>query len=134
MTSDKSGNEKSLNKEILTIGVPAFLESLFTTFASMIDSKMVSAMGVSAISAVSVTNQPRLFVFSLFFALNTVTTSLIARYHGKNDREAANRVFDHAMKLVLLMSVVLGILAVALARPVMFLFSGQPSLQAFSAW
>ena len=83
MTSDKSGNEKSLNKEILTIGVPAFLESLFTTFASVIDSKMVSAMGVSAISAVSVTNQPRLFVFSIFFALNTVTTSLIARYHGK---------------------------------------------------
>ena len=126
MTSDKSGNEKSLNKEILTIGVPAFLESLFTTFASVIDSKMVSAMGVSAISAVSVTNQPRLFVFSIFFALNTVTTSLIARYHGKNDREAANRVFDHAMKLVLLLSVALGILAVALARPVMVLFSGQP--------
>ena len=126
MTSDKSGNEKSLNKEILTIGVPSFLESLFTTFASIIDSKMVSAMGVSAISAVSVTNQPRLFVFSIFFALNTVTTSLIARYHGKNDREAANRVFDHAMKLVLLMSVVLGIMAVALARPVMLLFSGQP--------
>ena len=36
MTSDKSGNEKSLNKEILTIGVPSFLESLFTTFASIL--------------------------------------------------------------------------------------------------
>ena len=57
---------QSLNKEILNIGVPAFLETLFTTFAAIIDSKMVAVMGVSAISAVSVTNQPRLFIFSIF--------------------------------------------------------------------
>ncbi len=126
MTLDVNQNEKGLNREILKIGIPSFLETLFTTFASIIDSKMVSAMGVSAISAVSVTNQPRLFVFSLFFALNTVTTSLIAKYHGKGDRETANRIFDHTLKMVTLLSIVLGILAVALARPIMVLFSGQP--------
>ena len=126
MIPESSPYEKSLNSEILKIGVPSFLETLFTTFASIIDSKMVSAMGVSAISAVSVTNQPRLFVFSIFFAINTVTTSLIAKYHGRGDRETANRVFDHALKLILLLSVVLGALAVMLARPIMVLFSGQP--------
>ena len=78
MMQENRQDEKRLNREILKIGIPSFLETLFTTFASIIDSKMVSAMGVSAISAVSVTNQPRLFIFSLFFALNTVTTSLIA--------------------------------------------------------
>ncbi len=119
-------DEKSLTKDILTIGIPSFLETLFTTFAAIIDSKMVSAMGVTAISAVSVTNQPRLFIFSIFFALNTVTTSLIAKYHGKNDRDAANTVFDHALKLVVILSIVLGAIAVLLARPIMVLFSGQP--------
>ena len=100
---------RSLNKEILNIGVPAFLETLFTTFAAMIDSKMVAVMGVPAISAVSVTNQPRLFIFSVFFALQTVTTSLVAKYYGKNDPEEASKVFDHALKLVILLSLGLGL-------------------------
>ena len=72
--------KRKITKDILNIGVPSFLETLFTTFAGIIDSKMVSAMGVTAISAVSVTNQPRLFIFSVFFALNTVTSSLVAKY------------------------------------------------------
>ena len=79
--------QKGIYKEILNLGIPSFLEALFNTFASIIDSKMVAVMGVSAISAVSVTNQPRLFAFSIFFALNTVTSSLIAKYYGKKDRD-----------------------------------------------
>ena len=118
-------NTRSLNREILDIGVPSFLETLFTTFAAIIDSKMVAVMGVSAISAVSVTNQPRLFLFSIFFAIQTVTTSLVAKYSGRNDREAANRVFDHALKLVVILSIGLGLISVLLAEPILRLFSGQ---------
>lgn len=117
--------EKNMNREILSIGVPSFFETLFNTFATIIDSKMVAAMGVSAISSVAVTNQPRLFAYSVFFALNTVTTSLIAKYHGKSDRDAANRVLDHGLKLVLILSLVLSTAAVCLAKPIMVLFSGQ---------
>ncbi len=116
---------QDMNREIRDIGIPSFFETLFNTFATIIDSKMVAAMGVSAISAVSVTNQPRLFVFSIFFALNTVTTSLIAKHQGKGDRAAANRVFDHVMKMVLILSLILSAFSVALAQPIMELFSGQ---------
>ena len=118
--------QKGLSREIVSIGVPSFLETLFTTFVSVIDSKMVSALGTSAISAISVTNQPRLFIYSVFFALYTVTTSLVAKYNGSGDRENANRIFDHVLKLTLILSVILGGLAVVLARPIMILFSGQP--------
>ena len=125
-TSEERQYENSMNREILKIGLPSFLESLFTTFAAIIDSKMVSVIGVTAISAVSVTNQPKLFVYTLFFAINTVTTSLIAKYHGKKDQDTANQIFDHAMKGILILSIVLSILSVVLARPIMVLFSGQP--------
>ena len=50
-------NERA--REILKIGVPAMFEGISTTFANIIDSKMVSSMGLAAVSAVSVTNQPR---------------------------------------------------------------------------
>ncbi len=120
-----STDKPNLSKEILNIGIPSFLETLFTTFASIIDSKMVSALGVTAISAVSVTNQPRLFIFSIFFALNTVTSSLVARYVGKNDRDAANRVLDHILKLVAILSLIASVFSVLLARPIMIAFANQ---------
>ena len=112
-------------KEILEIGIPSFLETLFTTFASIIDSRMVSRLGLLAISAVSLTNQPRLFIFSVFFALNTVVSSLIAKYLGKNDRDRANMIFDHVLKIVALLSIGLGIIAVIAARPIMLAFARQ---------
>ena len=118
--------DRQLRLEIYDVGVPSFLETLFTTFASIIDSKMVSSMGVAAISAISVTNQPRLFTFSLFFALNTVTSSLVARYLGQHDRDGANRTLDAVLKLVTILSVILSILSVALARPIMIVFAKQP--------
>ena len=124
-TNDISG-DRNQKREILKIGIPSFLETLFTTFTAVIDSKMVSAMGVAAISAVSVTNQPRLFVYTIFLAINTVTTSLVAKYHGGGDRDGANRIFDHAMKIILILCVLLSALTVLLARPIMLLFSGQP--------
>ncbi len=118
-------NTQNLHKEIIKISVPSFLETLFNTFTGIIDSKMVSALGVSAISAVSVTNQPKLFIFSIFFALHTVTTSLVAKYYGKDDQVSANQVLDHVLKLVVLLSLGLGVLSVLLAKPIMMLFSGQ---------
>ena len=125
-------NRKDLYKEIVNLGFPSFIETLFITFTSVIDSKMVSALGVGAISAVSVTNQPRLFIFSIFFALYTVTSSLVAKYYGKQDRDAANMVLDHVLKLVVILSIVLGFLSVVLAKPLMLLFSGQPDTMADS--
>lgn len=121
-----------LKKEILRIGIPAFLETLFTTIAGIIDSTMVSALGVTAISAIGVTNQPRLFFFSVFIAINTVLSSLIAKYNGKKDRDMANRLFDSALKIVILLSILLSLLAVVFARPIMIAFSHQPDTLADS--
>ena len=118
--------EKGVRAEILELGIPSFLETLFTTFSSIIDSKMVSVMGISAISAVSVTNQPRLFVFSIYFAICTVTSSLVAKYLGKNDRDEANRVFDIVVKFTIVSSIILGVITALLARPIMVAFSNQP--------
>ena len=118
-------DKKKITKDNFEMGIPSFLETLFTTFAGIIDSKMVSEMGVTAISAVSVTNQPRLFIFSIFFALNTVTSSLTARYLGKKDRDMANRILDTVLKLVIILSVVASVFAVALARPIMIAFANQ---------
>ena len=115
----------SITREIINIGVPAMFETLVSTLTGIIDSKMVSALGVTAISSVVVTNQPRLFLFTPFFAINTVTASLTARNVGKGDRDAANRILDAVMKLVVVLSFIMSLFAVLFARPVMIIFSNQ---------
>ncbi|MEE1199131.1 MAG: MATE family efflux transporter [Christensenellales bacterium] len=119
-------------KEILRIAIPAVLEALFTTMASIIDSKMVSSLGLTAISAVSVTNQPRLFALCVFFAINVVVTSFTARKIGMRDRDDANRVLISALCVALLLVLILSMLCVVLAEPIMQICGNQPDTLADS--
>ena len=118
-------NSLTIKKEVWQIGVPAIIESLFTTFASIIDTKMVSALGVTAISAVSVTNQPKLFIFSLFFAANVTLSAMVARCLGQNNRKRANEYLASAIILAIISCLVISAVCVVAARPIMVLCSGQ---------
>lgn len=118
-------NSKSINKEILSIAIPSILEQLFITLASIIDSKMVSSMGITAISAISVTNQPRLFLMCVFFAINIVASTLTARYIGEKNRDGANQVLVTTLVLTIISVLVLSTLSVAFAKPIMVICSNQ---------
>ena len=119
-------------KNIFVIALPAIFEALVLTFVSIIDQKMVSALGTAAISAVSVTNQPRLFILCFFSSLQIVLSSLIAVELGKNDRDHANRLFLTALLVTLIASLVLGAGAALAAEPIMELCSGQKDTMADS--
>ena len=118
-------DSRSMYKEILKIGIPSILETLFTTFSSIINSRMVSSMGIAAISAISVTNQPRLFVLSIFFAINTVVSSLVARNLGKRDRLTANRIFIVALTGTIVLGLIVSFACIFFAKPIMVVCSGQ---------
>lgn len=118
-------NSLTIKKEVWQIGVPAIIESLFTTFASIIDTKMVSALGVTAISAVSVTNQPKLFIFSLYFAVNVTISAMVARCLGQNNRKRANEYLVSAIILSVISCLIISVVCVVAARPIMLFCSGQ---------
>lgn len=126
MTRQENPESNLVSKsEIFKFAVPSMMEELFTTFTSIIDSKMVSALGVSYISAISVTNQPKFFILAPFVAINTVFSSLVSFYYGKKDRERINSIFLTALYSVIILSIVLGILSCVFAGGIMQLCSGQ---------
>ncbi len=125
MANEKAQGALALRKEIWVIAVPAVVESLFNTFSSMIDSRMISRVGTKAIAAISVTNQPRLFVYCIFFAMNTALSALVARTVGAKDQRRANGLLVTAMWLTVAASLALGALCSALAWPIMRVCSGQ---------
>jgi putative MATE family efflux protein len=107
----------------LRIAMPAVAEMVSIALMAMIDTVMVGRLdgdGI-AISAVGITSQPRMLVFSVFFALNIAVTAIIARKKGAGDMEAARSCLRHALMIQIFLGLIVTILAVQFARPLMLL-------------
>lgn len=117
----------SINRtiEFLKIAFPAILESLVSVIIATIDTKMIACLGKPAISAVSFTTQPKLIFFSVFFALGTTVSILVAQAYGKRDEREANYYFYTILKIAIIFSMVIGIITAVLAEPVMRICNHQ---------
>ena len=102
------------------------IESFFVAFAGLIDSLMVSALGSNAVAAVGLTAQPKFMGLSVFLAINVAISALVARRFGENKRREANALLSTALVLICGLSVLLGIVFVALAPQIMNLCGSTP--------
>ena len=64
---------RTLYGEYLKIAWPSMLESVLTSLTGFVDTMMVGTLASSAITAVGLTGQPRLLIFSLFFTASIIT-------------------------------------------------------------
>lgn len=91
------GNRQSstlVRPGILAIAAPAALSNLLMSLVGLINIKMVSSLGVSAIAAVS-TGSRIFFIFQAFFmAVNAGTTALVARHWGAGNYHKAASVLN----------------------------------------
>lgn len=111
--------QKKFIQETIRIAWPAVLESFFVSFASMLDSLMVSKLGASAVAAVGLTTQPKLIGFCFFIALNVAISALTARRKGEKKQKEANYIFKAAFCITIVAGILISIFNVALAEPIM---------------
>lgn len=97
--------DKQFYKQAIMIAWPSVLESFFIALAGMIDTIMVSALGSYAISAIGLTNQPKFIALTVFIAVNTAISALIARRRGQEDKKGANEVFLTAFTINIILCV-----------------------------
>ncbi len=116
---NRKNNNGSLMKNVLSMSVPAILESFFTAFAGLVDSYMVSTLGASSVAAVGLTTQPKFCALAIFFAISISLSALVARRLGQNEREKANGIFLTAIITVLLLVVFISVLGVIFASPIL---------------
>ena len=110
----------------MNMAVPAMIESFFVAFAGLIDSLMVSSLGSNAVAAVGLTAQPKFMGLAVFLALNVAISALVARRFGENKRREANELLCTALVLICGLSVLLGVVFVALAPQIMNLCGSTP--------
>jgi len=113
-------------KETFRIAWPSVTESVLIVLAGMVDTYMVSTLGKASVAGVGVTNQPKYFAYTMFYALNTAIASMVARRLGQKRRKDANGMFLTALVFVTVVSIVMGLLCVIFARPILLLFGANP--------
>ena len=112
---------------------PAVMESFFVSFAGMVDSWMVSALGASAVAAVGLTTQPKFIGLCIFIAANVAVSALVARRRGEEDRYGANQVLMIAVLFALIVGTLISIACVTFADPIIAFCGANEDTQADAA-
>lgn len=80
-------------KEILTIGLPVTLQSIFQASYSFVDQLMVGTLGTESISGSGLAGKFSTLVTFTLNAIAAVAAILIAQYHGSKDKKGISKSF-----------------------------------------
>lgn len=116
---------KQINKDIVRVVAPSFVELFLMSLTSMVDLMMVGGLGAWAVSAVGLTNQPIFILQAIFLALNSGATALVARFRGMEDKKMANATMRQTLLLTLVMSIFMSALWFVLSEPLMVMMGAE---------
>ncbi|MDR2658180.1 MAG: MATE family efflux transporter [Oscillospiraceae bacterium] len=111
---------------LMRIALPSVMEMVLISLIGSADSIMVGSLGPEALAAVGLTDQPRMLLMSVFFALNIGVTAIVARRKGQGDRADANRTLRNALVILTGVGIVMGIVGCLFARQFMTLAGAMP--------
>ncbi len=118
--------------DIGRIAWPSITEMILTSLAGLVDQVMVGNLNPLAISAVGLTNQPKMLLQACFIAFNVGSTALIARFRGAGQQGDACRVMRQNMMLTLFISAVMSVIGYIFAEPMIrFMGSNEPQTLAW---
>lgn len=118
--------DKKYYRRALAIAWPAVFESFFIALAGIIDTFMISALGPSAVAAIGLTTQPKFLALTVFFAITSSVSALVARRQGEGDRQKANQTLVTALLLSLIFVAIVTVSMVFFAEPILK-FAGSTS-------
>ena len=110
---------RAVYKNFLILAWPAMAESFLTAITGFVDTAMVGSLGDSAITAVGITNQPRLLFWSFFTTVNLGVLAVVARKKGEGDREAANDTLHKGLLVTAILAVAIYAVSFFFAEPLL---------------
>ncbi|NLJ73747.1 MAG: MATE family efflux transporter [Firmicutes bacterium] len=118
------GDERTvLRKKVLLLAWPAIVENLLHTMVGIVDTAMVGRLGASSLAAVGLANQVFNISFTVFAALATGSTALVARHVGAQEPKKAGEIARQSLILGFFVSGSVMILLLLSARGLLgFLF------------
>lgn len=113
------------NNDLKKLIIPLIIEQTLAVLVGLIDVLMVSVLGESAMSGVSLVNTINILLIVTFSALATGGAVVASQYLGHKNKEACNIVANQLMLMVIVVSVVITALAIILHKPILTLLIGK---------
>lgn len=110
---------------ILKISLPAALETFLIGLIGMADTMMVGKLGDAAIASVAITQQPVFISLAACVGLNAGIIAIVSRKKGERNQESANSFLRQTIVLGIIVSVVMTILSIFLAKPFLYLAGAE---------
>jgi putative MATE family efflux protein len=123
---NRAFDERELRKEVLKLALPATGEQLLSMTVNIVDTMLVGHLGASALAAVSLATQWTFMAVTLFTAVSTGATALVARSVGAGDWDTANRTVRQSVLVGLVVGLTTTVLALQFAEPAVALMGAEP--------
>lgn len=113
------------NKDLKKMIIPLFMEQLLVMLVGIIDTFVVSYVGESAVSGVSLVNMFNTIFIYLFTALASGGAVVISQYLGNKDKENTVKSSSQLLMFSTLFSIVLAVIVVILNEGLLTLLFGK---------
>lgn len=112
--------EGSPAKLLLKFTIPMLIGNLFQQFYNMVDSIVVGRfVGANALAAVGATGSLNFFIFAMSFGISAGVGVVVAQYFGADKPEMIERGIANGMYLLGIVSLIMGVLGIAFAKPLL---------------
>ena len=110
-------------KEMIVIGLPITIQSIFQASYSLVDQIMVGSLGTISIAASGLGAKFSSLVTVTLTAVATVASILIAQYYGSEDKEGINKSFFSCLYIAIVVMISFTVPAVIVPYKIMNLYT-----------
>lgn len=114
----RPGEPITLNRRLLQLAWPSFVENLLQTMLGFVDLVFVGQLGPDAIAGVGLGNQLMVLLQVVFMGLAVGNTALVARAIGSNDKADAERIAKQSLLIGVLLSLLVAAIGLLYADPI----------------
>lgn len=118
--------------EILRVGFPTVLCSIFFYFANVVLASAVNSIGIDAMEANSISGQFDGVIYTVGAAIATATSVMVGQNYGAKQFERIRKIIKTSILYVSAVSIFLGVSFVLLADPLLSILSDDPTVIAIA--
>lgn len=125
---DKYFSGESIDyRQMIALFIPLLVDQAFIVGLNLVNTAMISSSGVAAISAVNMIDSLNIFLISVFIAVSTGGTVVVAQYKGSGNDLMVSKATAGAVSSVSLMALFIGLFGIVFHGPLLNLLFGAAS-------
>jgi len=121
---------KNLDRTIMILVFPVFIELLLQTLVGYIDVIMIGRLGTNELATIQICNSPVNTVIAIFTAFSIGCTALITRYTGNGDKDNVDKCIGQTIIISVIISFLLFIVFYFFRHSILVLMGAEEDIAA----